>query len=65
MTRNLIREQDRADRRRLLRCRLLGYGISCLAILLLFGGWLWQVHHPDPGDSFPETRRSFGGEVQP
>lgn len=60
MTRNLT-EQDRADRRRLLRCRLLGYGIT---ILLCGAGWLWQLHHPDPGDSFPEMRRSFGGEVR-
>jgi len=65
MTRNLIREQDRADRRRLLRCRLLGYGISCLLILLCQAGWLWWLHHPDPSDSFPELRRSSGGEVQP
>jgi len=66
MTRNLDREQDRADRRRLLRCRLLCYGIPCLAILLCAASWLWQVHHPDPdpGDSFPELRRSPGGEVQ-
>ena len=61
---NLIPEQDRADRRRLLRCRLLGYGIPCLLILLCGAGWLWQLHHPDPGDSFPEMRRSFGGEVR-
>jgi hypothetical protein len=61
----LTREQDRADSRRLLRCRLLGYGISCLAIPLLVGGWAWRLHHPDPGDSFPELRRSSGGEVQP
>jgi hypothetical protein len=64
MTRN-TREQDRADSRRLLWCRLLGYGISCLGILLVMGGWLWQLHHPDPSDSFPELRRSSGGEVQP
>ncbi len=64
MTRNLDREQDRADRRRLLRCRLLCYGIPCLAILLCAASWLWRVHHSDPGDSFPELRRSPGGEVQ-
>jgi hypothetical protein len=66
MTRNITREleQDRADSRRLLRCRLLSYGIPCLVILLLVGGWLWQVHHPDPSDSFPELRRSSGGEAQ-
>jgi hypothetical protein len=68
MTRN-TQEQDRADSRRLLRCRLLrcrlvGYGIPCLVILLLVGGWLWRLHNPDPGDSFPELRRSSGGEVQ-
>jgi hypothetical protein len=63
MTRNFT-HQDRADSRRLLRCRLLSYGIPCLAILLLVGGWLWQVHHPDPSDSFPELRRPPGGEVQ-
>jgi hypothetical protein len=67
MTCNLTREQeqDRADSRCLLRCRLLGYGIPCLVIFLLVGGWLWQVHHPDPSDSFPEFRRPPGGEVQP
>jgi hypothetical protein len=59
MTCNLTREQDRADRR-----RLLGYGIPCLVILLLVGGWLWRVHHPDTRDSFPELHRSSGGEVQ-
>jgi hypothetical protein len=63
MTRN-TREQDRADSRRLLRCRLLSYGIPCLVILLVMGGWLWQLHYPDPGDSFPELRRSSGGEAQ-
>ena len=61
MTCNPIRGQDRSDRRRLLRCRLLGYGIPCLVIFLLVGGWLWQVHHPDPSDSFPELRRPSGG----
>jgi hypothetical protein len=61
MTRDLIQEQDRAERRRLLRCRLLGL---CLTILLCGAGWLWQLHHPDPGDSFPELRRSSGGEVR-
>jgi hypothetical protein len=64
MTRN-ITHQDRADSRRLLRCRLLSYGIPCLVILLLVGGWLWQVHHPDPSDSFPEFRQSSGGGSQP
>ena len=63
MTRN-TREQDRADSRRLLRCRLLSYGIPCLVILLLVGGWLWRLHNPDTGDSFPELRRSSGGEAQ-
>ncbi len=63
MTRN-TREQDRADSRRLLRCRLLGYSIPCLVILLLVGGWLWRLHNHDPSDSFPELRRSSGGEVQ-
>jgi hypothetical protein len=68
MTRNLTLtrelEQDRADSRRLLRCRLLGYGIPCLVILLLVGGWLWRLHHPDNSDAFPELRRFPGGEVQ-
>jgi hypothetical protein len=64
MTR-IIREQDRADSRRLLWCRLLGYGIPCLAILLVMGGWLRQLHHHDPGDSFPEMHRSPGGGLQP
>jgi hypothetical protein len=63
MTRN-ITHQDRSDSRRLLRCRLLGYGIPCLVILLLVGGWLWRVHHPDHRDSFPELLRPSGGEVQ-
>ena len=61
---NLIREQDHADRRRLLRCRLLGYGIPCLTILLCGAGWLWQVHHHDPSDSFPKLHRSPGGEAR-
>jgi hypothetical protein len=38
--------------------------LTCLVILLLVGGWLWQVHNPDPSDSFPELRRPPGGEVQ-
>lgn len=39
--------------------------IPCLLILLLVGGWIWHVHHPDNSDAFPELRRSSGGEVQP
>jgi hypothetical protein len=61
----LQNQQHRADRRRRLRHRLLGYGVSCLLILLIVGSWVWRVHQPDNSDAFPELRRSSGVEVRP
>jgi hypothetical protein len=45
--------------------RTLSYIVPFLAIIGATAAFAWQLHHPNPCDSFPELRRPSGGELQP
>ena len=58
----MVSQLQAADRRRRLYGRLVLAAKFLLPVLIL-GGWLWGLHHPNPCASVPEACRPAAGEV--